>query len=87
MCELLHKIAALGLQGTITLVLDNARYQHCALVKDLAATLNIQLQFLPSYSANLKPVVFPGRRCDSEAVQSRARSVAGHIACEYAAGS
>jgi len=53
MCELLHKIAALGLQGPITLVLDNARYQHCALVKDLAATLNIQFWFLPSYSPNL----------------------------------
>ena len=53
MCELLHKIAVLGLQAPITLVLDNARYQHCALVKDLAATLNIQLQFLPSYSPNL----------------------------------
>ena len=53
MCELLHKIATLELQGPITLVLDNARYQHCALVKDLAATLNIQLQFLPSYSPNL----------------------------------
>jgi len=53
MCELLHKIAALGLQGPITLVLDNARYQHCALVINLAATLNIKLQFLPSYSPNL----------------------------------
>jgi hypothetical protein len=28
MCELLRKIAALGLTGPITLVLDNARYQH-----------------------------------------------------------
>jgi len=53
MCQLLHKIAALGLQGPITLVLDNARYQRCALVIDLAKTLNIQLQFLPSYSPNL----------------------------------
>ena len=53
MCELLHKIAALGLQGPITLVLDNARYQHCALVINLAKSLNIQLQFLPSYSPNL----------------------------------
>ena len=53
MCKLLHKISALGLQGPIMLVLDNARYQHCALIKDLAATLNIQLQFLPSYSPNL----------------------------------
>ena len=33
MCELLRKIAELGLTGPITLVLDNARYQHNALVK------------------------------------------------------
>jgi transposase len=53
MCALLKKIAALGLQGPITLVLDNARYQHCALVMDMAKSLNINLQFLPSYSPNL----------------------------------
>ena len=53
MCALLRKIAALGLQGPISLVLDNARYQHCALVMDLAKSLNIQLEFLPAYSPNL----------------------------------
>jgi transposase len=53
MCALLVKIAALGLQGPITLVLDNARYQHCALVLDWANSLNIHLEFLPSYSPNL----------------------------------
>jgi len=53
MCALLRKIAALGLQGPITLVLDNARYQHCKLVMDLANTLSIHLEFLPSYSPNL----------------------------------
>lgn len=53
MCALLGKIAALGLQGPITLVLDNARYQHCALVMALAQSLNIHLEFLPSYSPNL----------------------------------
>lgn len=53
MCALLRKIAALGLQGPISLVLDNARYQHCALVMDLAKSLNIHLEFLPSYSPNL----------------------------------
>jgi transposase len=53
MCALLVKIAALGLQGQITLVLDNARYQHCALVMNLAQSLNIHLEFLPSYSPNL----------------------------------
>ena len=53
MCALLVKIAALGLQGPITLVLDNARYQHCALVMNVAKSLNIHLEFLPSYSPNL----------------------------------
>jgi transposase len=51
--ELLGKIAALGLIGPITLVLDNARYQHNAAVKALAAQLGITLMFLPSYSPNL----------------------------------
>jgi transposase len=53
MCLLLRKIAALGLHGPITLVLDNARYQHCVLVMDLAKSLKINLEFLPSYSPNL----------------------------------
>ena len=53
MCELLHKIATQGLSGPITLVLDNARYQRNAVVKDLAKELGITLLFLPSYSPNL----------------------------------
>src|SRR5208337_996899 len=39
--------------GVITLVLDNARYQHNAAVKALASQLGITLLFLPSYSPNL----------------------------------
>jgi len=53
MCELLRKIAALGLTGPITLVLDNARYQRNAVVQGLAEQLGITLLFLPSYSPNL----------------------------------
>lgn len=53
MCELLHKIAELKLQGPITLVLDNARYQRNAAVQALAEQLGIELLFLPSYSPNL----------------------------------
>src|SRR6266571_8009220 len=41
MCELLRKIAALRLTGPITLILDNARYQKCAFVMDLARQLSI----------------------------------------------
>ena len=53
MCELLRKIAAAGLTGPITMVLDNARYQRNAVVQDLAKELGITLLFLPSYSPNL----------------------------------
>ena len=52
-CELLRKIAALGLGVPITLILDNARYQRCELVQSLARQLQIELLFLPSYSPNL----------------------------------
>lgn len=52
-CELLHKLAALPLSVPITLILDNARYQRCALVQNLAEHLNIELLFLPAYSPNL----------------------------------
>ena len=37
----------------IFMVLDNARYQHCKYVKELARELNIELVFLPAYSPNL----------------------------------
>jgi transposase len=37
----------------VSLILDNARYQRCNLVIDLAATLHIELLFLPPYSPNL----------------------------------
>jgi transposase len=53
MCQLLRKIAAAGLTGPITLVLDNARYQRNAVVEALASQLGITLLFLPSYSPNL----------------------------------
>lgn len=52
-CELLHKLATLGLSIPITLVLDNARYQKCQLVQALADSLGIELLYLPSYSPNL----------------------------------
>ena len=51
-CELLRKIAAAGLATPVTLVLDNAAYQRCQLVRQLAQQLGIELLFLPSYSPN-----------------------------------
>jgi transposase len=54
-CELLEMIAAkhLGSAVPITIVLDNARYQHCNYVMEKAKSLGIELLFLPSYSPNL----------------------------------
>src|SRR5205823_13348849 len=37
----------------ISLVLDGARYEKCALVPTLAASLGIELLYLPGYSPNL----------------------------------
>ena len=52
-CQLLTTLAARYPGIPITLVLDNARYQRCRLVQDLATSLGIELLFLPSYSPNL----------------------------------
>lgn len=52
-CTLLRALAGQGLRVPITVVLDNARYQRCALVEAVAAQLGIHLMFLPSYSPNL----------------------------------
>lgn len=53
-CALLDQIAAeVGTELPITLVLDNARYQKCQSVFDKAATLGIELLYLPAYFPNL----------------------------------
>jgi transposase len=52
-CDLLWKIAELNLEIPITLVLDNARYQKCALVQELAMALNLERLYIPPYSPNL----------------------------------
>ena len=53
-CLLLRAVADAATPGIpITLVLDNARYQKCALVQGLAMQLGVELLYLPSYSPNL----------------------------------
>lgn len=73
-CELLRKIAALDLATPITLVLDNARYQRCRLVWELAATLNIELLFLPPYSPNLNLIERLWKFVKKAALNSRPHS-------------
>jgi transposase len=52
-CDLLRAVAEASVGVPITLVLDNARYQKCAVVHALAASLGIELLYLPGYSPNL----------------------------------
>ena len=52
-CELLRLLAGSHPGMPITIVLENARYQRCALVQGLAQSLGIAWLFLPAYSPNL----------------------------------
>ena len=52
-CELLKKIRVANKGKIIHIVLDNARYQKCECVRELARDLRINLVYLPSYSPNL----------------------------------
>jgi DDE superfamily endonuclease len=52
-CELLLLLGGTHPSLPITLILDNARYQRCALVQTVAQTLGIELLSLPTYSPNL----------------------------------
>jgi SAM-dependent methyltransferase len=52
-CELFRKIAKVYAGKTVFAVLDNARYQKCAVTRELAEQLGINLVFIPPYSPNL----------------------------------
>lgn len=52
-CSMLRKIAAEYGEREVHLVLDNARYQTCRVVRELASQLHIHLEYIPPYSPNL----------------------------------
>ena len=52
-CDMLRKIAAEYAEKEVHLVLDNARYQKCQAVRELAGQLGIHLKYIPPYSPNL----------------------------------
>ena len=70
-CELLEKIAALGLSTPVTVVMDNARYQRCRLVLEKATQLGLELLFLPPYSPNLNLIERLWRFVRKECLYSR----------------
>jgi len=52
-CELFKKVAFENAGKLIYIVLDNARYQKCDIVQELANQLGIHLIYIPPYSPNL----------------------------------
>ena len=52
-CEMLWKVAAEYAGKPLHIILDNARYQKCEIVTNLAKKLGIALHYIPPYSPNL----------------------------------
>lgn len=52
-CGMLRKVATEYGGKKVHIVLDNARYQKCHVVQELASQLEIQLEYIPPYSPNL----------------------------------
>ena len=52
-CELIGKVSLEYAGKAIFLVLDNARYQKCLVVQEIAAKYNVTLVYIPPYSPNL----------------------------------
>lgn len=70
-CELMQLLVTQNPGIPLTLVLDNARYQRCHLVQELAARLEVQLEFLPSYSPNLNLIERVWKFVKKECLASR----------------
>jgi transposase len=52
-CEMLRKASVEYVGKAVHIVLDNARYQKCGIVTNLAQELGIALHYIPPYSPNL----------------------------------
>ncbi len=52
-CQLLVEIYNMNFNVPVSIVLDNARYQKCELVRATSELLGIELFYLPSYSPHL----------------------------------
>lgn len=52
-CDMLRILAEEYTGKTVHIVLDNARYQKCKIVQQLASELDIHLVYIPPYSPNL----------------------------------
>ncbi len=51
--ELFRELRKIHIDGPITVILDNAKYQRCYVAERAAHMFNIELLYLPPYSPNL----------------------------------
>lgn len=70
-CSLLKLLAAQHGGTPVTLIMDNARYQKCSIVTELAKSLNIDLLYLPPYSPNLNLIERVWKFVKKEVLYSR----------------
>jgi transposase len=70
-CEFIRKIDRQYPNDEITLVMDNARYQYNATVRELADELNIELLYLPPYSPNLNLIERVWKLVKSKCLRNR----------------
>ena len=69
--RLLLKIRDTHPRGPISVVWDNARYQHTAIVRSIAAYARIDLVYLPPYSPNLNLIERVWKFAKKEALANR----------------
>ena len=72
--RLLRRIRERYPTGPITVVWDNARYQHTALVRSLAAYYRLELLYLPPYSPNLNLIERVWKFVKADALANRWRA-------------
>lgn len=70
-CELIGKIDKAYPEETITLVMDNARYQRNRKVAELAESVDIELLYLPTYSPNLNLIERVWRLVKTKCLRNR----------------
>ncbi len=72
--RLLRRIRERYPAGPITVVWDNARYQHTPLVRSLAVCYRIELLYLPPYSPNLNLIERVWKFVKADALANRWRA-------------
>lgn len=70
-CDLIDSIRAANQGRSVTLVMDNARYQRCHKVTGHSAAQDVEILFLPPYSPNLNLIERLWKHLKKRALRNR----------------